>query len=245
MTAEGARLAARFSLPTNRLDYCGPRDASDLFLRAIADGSDIRAASDALLRFEALVPYLRAIARKHGLDPLDAAVVEAYWVGNELLEDFRREDFAAILRDFRGRGLPDALVRRLLARLPETPLPHHAFHVAFVGVGAVTGKVETTVANMDLCRPSWAVVREVRGDGLVARRRPLEARDGRIRLGAERLDTFPREDALVPGVRPGDVVGIHWGLPVIVLTPAQADRLRAYTERALDLVPRAEVSAVP
>src|SRR3972149_5287793 len=92
VTESGVALAARFSLPTNRLRYCGPDDAQAPFVRAITEGKDLNAAREALLRFEAPAPSLAAIAAKHGKDPLDHDVVEAYWIGNRLLDDFTRDD---------------------------------------------------------------------------------------------------------------------------------------------------------
>ena len=95
----GIQLGARFSLATNRLRYCGPADAEAHFLRTISEGTDSEATADALSQFEALSPYLRAIAAKHGRDPFDFDVVEAYWIGNDLLDSFTREDFRAILAE--------------------------------------------------------------------------------------------------------------------------------------------------
>ncbi|HLE46153.1 MAG TPA: DUF6390 family protein [Thermoplasmata archaeon] len=229
---KGVQLCARFSIATNRLRYCGPEAADRSLYRSIVDGADLDASADALLKFEALEPYLGAIADKHGLDPLDFEVVEAYWIGNRLLEGFTREDFRGILDGFRKRGLPRKAAERLEAHLPENPLPHHAFHVTFVGVGAVTGKVATTVENMEKCRPAWARVTRVDGGALEVEKPSLTI-DGGIRLGPAGPARYEFDPRILPGVKAGDTVGLHWGWPALVLEPDQATRLAAYTVRAL------------
>ena len=75
---DGVQLGARFSIATNRLQYCGPADAEPLLYQAIASGERLDAARRSLMRFEALMPYLEAIGAKHGKDPFDLAVVEPY-----------------------------------------------------------------------------------------------------------------------------------------------------------------------
>ena len=232
---EGFQLCARFSLVTNRRRYCGPADAPSVLYRAIVDGSGRAEAEAALSRFEALFPYLDRLAKAHGLSPFDREVVEAYWIGNRLLDAFPREGFAAILDDLRGRGLPGFVARDLSGAMQNRPLPHHAFHVAFVGVGAVTGHVPTNVENMDSCRPSWAEVISVDGpDRLVVRVRPLEVDQGALRLGApvERVISF--DPAICPGLRESDVVAVHWGWATMRLGPDQLRRLEEYTLRSLE-----------
>lgn len=234
---DGVSLAARFSLQTNRLKYCGPADAPPLLYRAIVDGTGLPEAGKALLEFEALEPYLSAIARKHGRSPLDREVVEAYWLGNRLLDDFTRQDFRGILDAFARRGLPRATVDRLSSRLPENPIPHHAFHVTFIGVGVVTGRVPTTLENIERCRPSWGRVLRVE-DRLLSLARPgLVLEDGRPRLGPATDVTVEYDPAVLPGVGPGDSVALHWGWPAKVLEEDELANLEKYTRIALDAAP--------
>jgi hypothetical protein len=234
---DGIPLAARFSLQTSRLKYCGPGDAPPLLYRAIVEGTGLPEAGRALLQFEALEPYLSAIARKHGMSPLDRDVVEAYWLGNRLLDDFTRKDFAGILEGFVRRGLPRVFADRLASRLPENPIPHHTFHVAFVGVGVVTGRVPTTLENIEKCRPSWGRVFDV-GEGVLSVSRPGLVLDGdRPRLGPARDAVVEYDPAILRGVEPGDSVALHWGWPAKVLEPEELANLEKYTRIALDATP--------
>lgn len=230
---DGVQLGARFSLATNRLKYCGPADAEPVLYRAITEGRDLDAAGAALAGFEALYPYLSAIAAKHGLQPLDHDVVEAYWIGNSLLDTFEKQDFSRILKGLVRRGLPSFIAKELDQRLPADPIPHHVFHVCFVGVGAVTGHVETTLPNMEACRPSEVEVLDVRPGQLTVHGPRLRVEGDRLALGGDRRETLAFDPCVLPGLEVGDPVATHWGWPALRLTSEQVKGLRRYTLRSL------------
>ncbi len=231
---QGVQLAARFSIATNRLKYCGPAEAEPALYRTIVEGKDLEASRKALAKFEALEPYLRAIAEKHGLDVLDHDVVEAYWIGNELLDDFTRDDFRVLLDHLSQRGLPRFMTDRLAEHLPGRPIPHHVFHVSFVGVGMVTGHVETTLPNMESCRPAWAKVLKKTKESLVVERPRLIAEKSRLVLGPIVQETVSYDPRILSGVRRGDHVVLHWSWPAMVLDAGQLKRLKEYTARSLE-----------
>jgi len=231
---DGVALCARFSIATNRLQYCGPKDAEPALYRAITENADLDRARDALRRFEALNPYLEAIGEKYGLDPLDRKVVEAYWIGNDLLDAFDRNDFLRILDALVRRGLPRSTADRLARFLPEHPIPHHVFHVAFVGVGEVTGHVETTIANMEACRPAWAEVVALDRGSARLRGPVLGVSEGRVTLSTELERKLSYDPKILPNLSTGDVVALHWSHPALALTAPQAANLALYTQRSLD-----------
>src|SRR4051794_22945599 len=76
----------RYAFMPNRLRYCGSDDNSTLFgygIEGVVDGGQ----TPLQPRFTGALPYLQLIARANGIaDPFDARVVEAYWLGNELLD---------------------------------------------------------------------------------------------------------------------------------------------------------------
>src|SRR4029079_18121390 len=158
--ASGPVLFARYAYGPNRFGYCGPDDADEL-LEAGAAGQDrvLRALAQ---RFEGAYPYLALIARSAGIaDPLDRRVVEAYWLGSELLRDVPVSAFGASIDErFRDRARPAdwarltpnptersrAGVGRAVARgrAPSPTAaakPVHAFHVldVFPRVGLIRG----------------------------------------------------------------------------------------------------------
>ena len=126
----GALLFARYAYPPNAMGYCGPDAAAELLERA-AGGT--RGAEDGLRRlargFEGAWPYLELIAAANQIrDPLDRRVVEAYWIGNALLDRVPAAMTAASLEDrFRHRA-GERSWERLVAAVPGAQ-PHHSFHV--------------------------------------------------------------------------------------------------------------------
>lgn len=230
---DGVELAARFSLATSRLQFCGPADAEPTLYASITDAAKRPAAREALSRFEALMPYLEAIGRKHRLDPFDRRVVEAYWIGNELLDEFGKADFLPILEALTRRGLPRSVAHRLSEHLPDRPLPHHAFHVCFVGVGAVTGHVETTLANMEACRPAWGRVVRVRDSTIAVSKPTLVADQRRLVLGPPSEATYTFDRRVVPDLAAGRSVALHWAWPAIVLTTTQLSAIARYTDQSI------------
>jgi hypothetical protein len=230
----GIALCARFSIATNRLQFCGPSDAEPTLYRAITKGAGQEPARTALSKFEALYPYLAALGAKHSLDPFDERVVEAYWIGNHLLDGFTSEDFRRLLLALGRRGLPRPTVERLVARIPGRPVPHHVFHVAFVGVGEVTGHVETTIKNMEACRPGLGSVVSMDSEFLEVERHPLRLREGRVELGEATRSRVRCDPKILPGVAVGDRVALHWDHPALILTETQVKALERYTRESLD-----------
>ena len=73
---DGAALFARYADAPNALGYCGPPEGIG------TTEAEIRASAR---RFSGVWPYLQVLARLTGTaDPLDARLVEAYWLGRDL-----------------------------------------------------------------------------------------------------------------------------------------------------------------
>jgi len=237
----GPILFARYAFGPNRLGYCGPDDASELFDQATR-GGDLGALRRQAEQFEGAYPYLQLIATANGLgDPLDARVVEAYWLGNELLE--------AVTPTLLGRSLDDRFRRRLSADgwrwLADKPnvgaLPMHAFHVldVFPRLGLLrSGATDNALAIMDSCRVRWGRVLEQDGDYLVVSAVPLALEGGKLALGEprpERIRAWQDGASFVDRVAPGDVVSIHWDWACDRLDQPRLAALRAWTGREMGI----------
>jgi hypothetical protein len=200
----------------------------------ILHGRNTPEARASLERFEALYPYLQMISEAAGHDPFDRRVVEAYWIGNELLDLDWREAYTGLLHRLPSRGLPNSFAMRLLRSLPRNPIPHHTFHVLFVGVGAVTGHVPTTLRNMDRCRISWGRVDRVEEDRLTVRGPHLQWTGEAFRLEGERTAEVEWDPALAPAVEAGDTVAIHWDTVVERIHEPRLRELKRHTLRAIE-----------
>jgi hypothetical protein len=244
MTVAGPILFARYAFGPNRLGYCGPDDAAELFEQATIGREDgaLRALAQG---FEGAYPYLELIARANGLaDPLDARVVDAYWLGSDLLDRVGVGSLGRSLEArFRGR-LTGPDWRWLATTTDAGARPVHAFHVmdVFPKLGLLRGgKVDDVIRTIDACRVRWGRVRERDGDWLVVDAVPLELVDGKLALGAarpERIQAWRDGVGFLPDVVTGDVVSVHWDWACDRLTPGQLRRLQSWTRRELAVANR-------
>jgi len=237
----GVALCSRFSLPTADRRFCGPATAPGS-LRDALRGKAARARQD-LRRFEALFPYLEVIAEETGKDPLDEEVIEAYWIGNSLLERDWRPGFLEILRRLEKRGLPRTIGERLAQSLPPRPLPYHTFHVLFVGVGAVTGHVPTTLRNMRECCIGWGRVARL-GERIEVDTMGLCRTPAGVGVTGPRSCVLNRGEGL-GDVAVGDVVASHWGEAVLRLTETQVRSVARFTATAVASANEAAACAAP
>jgi hypothetical protein len=237
----GPILFARYAFGPNRLGYCGPDDAAELFGQATV-GGELPALRRLAGQFEGAYPYLELIARANGLpDPLDARVVEAYWLGNELLDRVRPADLAASLDvRFRKRLRGDGW--RWLADKPRAgALPVHAFHVmdVFPRLGLLRGgAVDDVVNTIDSCRIRWGRVLERHGDWLVVDAVPLALIEGKLALMPPRVETvrgWQDGRGFLGSVSNGDAVSLHWDWACDRLDGRRLAQLKWWTERELRL----------
>ena len=230
---------ARYAYGPNRLGYCGP-DAADELLGEAAEGGDLRRIRELAAGFEGAYPYLQLIAGSNGIaDPLDDRVVEAYWLGGDLLDGVPATAFGRSVEErFRPRVRSSAW-RWLATKAPDGARPVHAFHVldVFPVVGLLRGgPPDDVLRTIDSCRIRWGTVRDRIGADLLVDAVSLEWADGRLRLGAPRPETIRGwQDGLgfVDEAGPGDVVAIHWDWACERLDERQAGTLRVWTLREL------------
>src|SRR4051812_42210118 len=166
----------------NRLRYCGSDDNSALLgygLEGVVDGG----LGPLLRRFSGALPYLQLIARSNGIaDPFDARVVEAYWLGNELLDGVEvRQLYDALLERF-GKQLQGRTRELVLGKAPAGAHPHHSFHV--LDVHSRVGELDHTLATLEGCRIGWGRVLRAEGAELVVEHQPLVVQAGKLALGA-------------------------------------------------------------
>lgn len=241
MMTPGPLLFARYAYPPNALGYCGGDDSRALLEYGAAGVSD--GGLRALARdFEGAWPYLQLIAASNDIaDPLDARVVEAYWVGNGLLEGVEPAVFASSLTDrFGGRAAGDR--DRLLAPVLAGGLPHHNFHVfaVYPWVGLLrAGRTVEPLRVLESCRIRWGTVLDVLGDRALVETEPL-VWDGRaVRLGPPGpadVRVSSSGYGFVGGLKPGDRVSTHWDWICDRLTGGGVAALRRATARSLAAV---------
>jgi hypothetical protein len=224
----------RYGFMPNRLRYCGGDENRLLFDHAVERVVD-RGLKGHLQKFTGALPYLQLIARANGIaDPFDPRVVDAYWIGNSLLDHVEvRQLYDSLLECF-GKQLQGRTRDLVLGKAPAGARPHHSFHV--LDVHSRVGDFGQTLPTMDHCRVSWGTVIEVDGGELVVDRVPLVLFHGKLVLGEPIRERAARQiegRGFVEHAAVGDVVSIHWGWACEVLTDSQHHGLERYTRHHL------------
>jgi hypothetical protein len=232
---------ARFAYPPNALGYCGPDDPAALLEHADA-GVATYDLADLARQFAGAWPYLELIAASaERPDPLDADVVEAYWLGNDLLNRVDARIFAAHLADRfeprAGRGIADIATLALLGAVP-----HHNFHVLavypWVGLLRAGTRAEEPMRVLNACRIRCGRVLAVDAFLAEVAVQPLVWNGRSLRLGSAQVEAVTHAVAhgsLTSGVRVGDIVALHWDWICEVLTPRRVRALRSCTARILQM----------
>jgi len=238
----GAVQFARYAYPPNALGYCGPHDHIALFeygTAGVVDGGLRHLARD----FEGAWPYLQLIARSSGKDPLDRNVVEAYWIGNSLLDAV---DMATLgnSMDERFRTRAGTSWDAVSDAVTAGAKPSHGFHVfcVYPWVGLMrTGLTDQPLQVLDRCRIRWGKVTEIEGDDAIVDSQPLVLEDDRLVLGPsrpERVVWAHDGHGLARNLEPGDLVTMHWGWVCDRVGATEVRTLAAGTAQALALANR-------
>lgn len=236
MTA-GPLLFARYAYPPNALGLCGADDTRTLLEYGAAGASD-GGLAELARTFDGAWPYLRLIADANRVaDPLDPRVVEAYWVGNELLDAVTPAVLARHVED-RFRGRIGRSWTAVVDAVAAGAVPHHAFHVfaVYPWLGLLrTGAVDEPLHVLESCRVTPALVERVDGDTIRALARPLSWTGTSLELGswAPREVRWRSDGLALVAPRAGDWISVHWDFACDRLAPGAAATLDRANRRAL------------
>ncbi len=229
MSAAGALRFARYAYPPNELGYCGPEGAEAMLVPGAVADIERRAR-----QFEGAWVYLQFLAEVLGTDdPLAAEVVEAYWVGNDLLD---RVDPAALVE-----RLETAFAGQLGGTWQESgrrALAHHSFQVfevypwaEMLRKGMPSGPA---VSVLDRCRVRSGVVQAVDGEQVTVISSVLNWDGAALTPAVPRLERARWAvdgQSLSPAPEPGDLVALHWDWVCEGITPDQAARVERLEEQ--------------
>lgn len=237
---DGLLRCSKYSFGPNRLHYCGP-DANREILGYIQSGAGDLGLETLMKAFKTLFPYLKFIAGANGIrDPFNNKVVEAYWIGNELLETIEKKNFYRhLLEDHElKKKVGVKAFEEITDKIRDGAVPHHSFHV--FNVWKRTGNLERThtLESMGSCRISWGKVEKIDGPSIFVSSEPLVYENGKIFLGNPTTKKITRNlgsDFDIEQLKIGDIITTHWGVPCEIITPNQALMLKKYTNKHLKL----------
>jgi hypothetical protein len=238
----GAITFVRYAFPPNYHGACGPPQSQTFFeygAAAIVDPG----LRDLARQFAGAWPYLELIASSVGIDdPLDRRVVEAYWVGNRLLDRVGTSNVGYSMEE-RFRLRTGRQFGNIADAVNAGGLPHHSYHVfcvyPWVGLLGDDRRYEQALMVLDKCRVRWGQVLHVGVEQLVVQSQPLLFDAGRLHLGEPRVETVERTldgVGLVADFAVGDWVSMHWEWVCDRLAPSQLGALKHYTRLHLEVV---------
>ncbi len=238
---KGLLLCSRYSVAPNFFGYCGPNENSAL-IDHLCDNHADKEVGNILTQFETLYLYLLLIARANKIENVfDHRVVEAYWVGNSLLETVSSADYTSLLdeRFNLRKKIGDIPTDKLQNKIQKTRIyPHHSFHVFNIFKRTGHDVSVHTLATMDSCRIAWGTVTGESADheSIYVLLRPLVQVRNKLDFGQEtvRMVQAQYRKKSFLRIKNGDRVSIHWGYVCDVLTKEQVKNLEFYTQKAVD-----------
>jgi len=235
---DGVLRCSRYAFGPNRLHYCGP-DANKEFGDLIKTEEDNFGLTHLLKQFKTLFPYLKYIAWANGIkDPFDSRVVEAYWLGNELLETIEKRAFHRFL-------VEDLAIKKKIGnkeffwleeKIGQGALPHHSFHVLNIWRRTGEADIAHTPESMYECCINSGVVTDVSGPDITVSTEPFFYKEGRFVLSptvSQKITRALEAEYDIEQIKPGQTVSFHWGVPCEVITREQAETLKKYTLKNL------------
>jgi hypothetical protein len=230
---EALQKACLYSIPPNSLGYCGPKESQQAFKEFLAGPSpeNSEKAQACLRRFYALFPYLELIARENGRQPFDSLVIEAYWLGNSLLENIRFKETQKTILGLQKHGLPKSIAEKKASELPEGMKPHHSMHVLYVNF--INPKVRPAIQNLSSCLVQWAEVKEASEKTPLAKGMELFAESGQLKL---REKTKKIQNPFGLELKPKGLVSVHWNQAIEKISKTQSKNLKKATEETLSLI---------
>lgn len=231
MDKKALQLACRFSLPPNSLGYCGQNTAPEKFKRCVTNGV-CDGIEQELEKFIVLNPYLETLAHITKRDKFSYKVIEAYWLGNDDLKISKVAHYRKLLDNFAKQGVPDWFVEELRTKIPKVFIPHHLFQVLHVGVGKASGSVPFNLESVNNCMIRWGKVIDIKDIKLTVNINSLEKSSVGYKLIQKKC-----EAKFIPGFLPklklGNIVAVHWGQAVKILTPKEVAQLSFWTQEVL------------
>lgn len=237
---QGILRCAQYAFMPNKLSFCGPDKNQDLFYYSHKQEVD-QGLNLILKEFHVLYPYLKFIAQSNQLkDPFDERIIEAYWLGNRLLENIAKPRLYNHLLDDQQlkKKLPQSLLKKVVSKIPLGAKPHHSFHV--LSVWKRTGHLDVmhTLNSMDLCRISWGKIKKIDLPSLEVESQPLVLENDRLKLGSiisHKILSEINKSGFIEKPHIGQWISFHWGFACEILNKRQVANLKKYTEESIRL----------
>jgi hypothetical protein len=245
----GLKLAALYGFYPHQLGLCGPSNNKDSkeklskFLRG--ERVPLFEIEKILKKFKGAFSYYQLIAKSNQIrDPFDRKVVQAYWIGNELLERVDVNELRDLIKRHLSRSKSSSL-EEIIRIIPSDAKAHHTFHV--LAVGSFNNKFSFTEKMINLCRVSWAEVVEIKDKSkAIVRLRPLKLEKAKFILGKKEIlrEVFWNPD-FISELKLGQTVSLHWNHIIQILKEEEKSQLENYTYLIIKTLNKRKISPQP
>ncbi len=237
----GMLRCARYAFSPNKLKYCGPDDKNFQLFSHIVEKVEDQGLAEILDDFAAMYPYLKLIADENGIeDPFDERVVEAYWIGNELLEKVKLKGFWDHLME--GQKLKKRFNQKdlkwMVGKIPIGAKVHHSFHVFNIWNRTGHEAKPHTIETMDNCRISWGEVVGKTKDKIKVKTQELMYEDSKLGIKPNAIKEISwriGDKELIKDIKKKDLISFHWGWVCEKVSKRQVKNLEKYTKHHLKL----------
>lgn len=239
----GVLTCTRYAFMPNKLKYCGGDRNNQLFEYGVSQVAD-PFLTELLREFETLYPYLKLIAENNRIkDAFDPQIIEAYWLGNELLEKNSMNKFYWHLADHLKlkKKLPINKFIQLIDNIDKNAMPYHNYHVLNIWIRTGHLAIKHTLETMNKCRISWGKVIKKRTNSLIVLSPQLIYLDNKLTLSKpqeiEVQYNFQNKSFFTPELN--QYISIHWDWACDVLSEKQVQNLIKYTNQSIFLANKA------
>ncbi len=253
MNIKALQLCSHFALQPNMLGYCGQESAPAKLVRCI-QGGKCTSVQEELKQFIVLNPYLQTIAEITGKDPFSYEVVEAYWLGNDILKHIESEHYNILLKHLIKQGVPEFLIQEIIDKKPQKFIPIHLFNILHIGVGKASGSVPFNLESINNCMIRWGKVltnpqinrqkiqKELSTSSILNNYQLIKVET--VEIGRKKdmyvLHDVTKEFAYYPDVigeiANNDEVALHWGWIAKKLTKEEKQNLVYWTNDLLNSI---------
>ncbi len=228
MDTRALELCSRLAYKPNALGYCGLETAQKRLYSCMVHGK-CSGVKKEIKEFIVLYPYLKTIADAVGKNPFSYDVVEAYWFGNDFLNEIRPEHYTLLMKNLREQGVSAELIRETERRVPKQFIPVHLFNILHIGVGKISMSVPFNLHSINNCMVRWGNVTDIMNDRAVVNLWSLHSSRKLIRKNCQVL--YSKD--IVGKIKKGDCVIVHWGGISKKITRLEEEKISLWTKRLL------------
>lgn len=224
MDQKALKLCAAFSRQPNSLGYCGRESAKSAFKTCLIEHKCEEVPNE-VEQFIVLNPYLDTISQATNQPKYSKKVIEAFWLGNDLLNSIKLEHYKLLLDNLKKQGVPDFLIYQAAQNPPKRFIPIHLFNIIHIGVGKASGSVPFNLDSINQCMIRWGRIKHIRQDKALIKLNSLDSTYQLIQKETE----IAIEPNITPNLKTGDVVTAHWGTIAKKINSRELSNLKYWT----------------